>query len=161
MLMMAAKSVPEAQINSLKSGMIKMGHQLAFSQKMSIKLDDDEDDVVVMWVFTESGEIVICPVTLAHHNGTTIHKRELIELGFSLTKFITELDIYQLLEAVSEQNDVKQLQMIMNVLKTAKNNSKLNPNVEQTEIGTDEPNEPGAEPRTDEPNEPGEHNEFE
>lgn len=155
MLMMAAKSIPESQIDSLKNGMIKMGHQLAFSQKMAIKLEDGEDDVVVMWVFTEAGEVVICPVTLAYHNGTTLHKRELVDLGFSLTKFIGELDVTKLISAISESNDVKQLQMIMDVLKNAKNQSKLDTDVEEPTIGEEPGEEPGEQPGIEPGEEPG------
>lgn len=147
MLMMAAKQIPQEQITSVKSGIMKTLHQLAFAQKMSIKLNDDEDDVVLMFVYTDTNEIVLCPVTLSYSGGQTSIKRELVDYGFSLSRFVENLDVKEILDAVSEKNDVKQLQMVMECLTSAKNKSQISEiaedNVEESSIKKPEL---GAEP---------------
>ena len=149
MLLMAAKSIPEEQINSVKSGLMKTLHQLAFAQKMSIKLIDDEEDVALMWVYTETDEIIVCPVTLSYKNGQTRHCRELTEDGFSLTKFIEHLVVKELIKAMSESNDVKQLQMVIDALKSAKEKSQIT-QIEQ-EDAQESPieTEPESEPKSE------------
>ncbi len=136
--MMAVKQIPQEQITSVKSGIMKTAHQLAFAQKMSIKLNDDEDDVVLMLVYTDTNEIVLCPVTLSYSGGQTQIKRELVELGFSLSRFIDNVDVKEIMDAVSEKNDVKQLQMVMECLTSAKNKSQISEiaedNVEESTI---------------------------
>lgn len=125
MLLMAAKSIPEEKIQGLKSGMMKTLHQLSFAQKMSIKLIDNEEDVALMTVYSETDEIILCPVTLSYKNGQTIICRELTDDGFSFSRFIENLDIKELINAMSESNDVKQLQMVIDALKSAKEKSQI------------------------------------
>lgn len=125
MLLMAAKSIPEEQINSVKSGVMKTLHQLSFAQKMSIKLIDDEEDVALMSVYSETDEIILCPVTLSYKSGQTIICRELTEDGFSFSRFIEHLDVKGLVNAMSESNGVKQSQMVIDALKSAKEKSQI------------------------------------
>ena len=125
MLLMAAKSIPDEQINSVKSGVMKTLHQLSFAQKMSIKLIDDEEDVALMCVYSETDEIILCPVTLSYKNGQTIICRELTEDGFSFSRFIEHLDFKGLVNAMSESNGVKQSQMVIDALKSAKEKSQI------------------------------------
>ena len=133
MLLMAASSIPEDKIDSVKSGFMKTLHQLSFAQKMSVKLIDDEDDVVIMGLYSETDEIIICPVTLNYSNGKTNIRRELIGTGFSFTRFIENLDVKELINAISEKNDVKQLQMFMDAIKLAKEKSQITETVEDVE----------------------------
>ena len=125
MLLMAAKSIPEEQIQGIKSGMMKTLHQLSFAQKMSIKLIEDEEDVALMCVYSATDEIILCPVTLSYKNGQTLICRELTEDGFSFTRFIEHLDIKELINAISESNGVKQSQMVIDALKSAKEKSQI------------------------------------
>ena len=148
MLLMAAKSIPEEQINSVKSGLMKTLHQLSFAQKMSIKLIDDEEDVALMCVYSETDEIILCPVTMSYKNGQSIICRELTEDGFSLTRFVENLVVKELINAMSESNDVKQLQMVIDALKSAKDKSQIT-QIEQDDAkeSTIE-NEPESEPES-------------
>ena len=122
LLLMAVKQIPDDKISSMKSGLIEIMHQLAYAQKIDVKLEQDEDDVVVMGVLTRK-EIVICPVTVNYSGGVTSIKRELDELGFSATKFIDKVDIPAIIDAISEKNELKQSQTIIDVLSRAKKES--------------------------------------
>jgi len=159
MILTAAKFVPEPEIEKALKGFSQMITQVAFTQKMAIQLEPDEDEITAELVYTESNEVVFCPVTKKYVDGKTIHSRELVDKGFSLNRFIENLPVKRLISAFSESNETKQMQELISIFKETIDNAKIiyADDAEQiTEQG--EPGEP-KQLAAGEPGEPGEPNE--
>lgn len=158
MILTAAKFVPEPEIEKALKGFSQMITQVAFTQKMAIQLEPDEDEITAELVYTESNEVVFCPVTKKYVDGKTIHSRELVDKGFSLNRFIENLPVKRLITAFGENNETKQMQELIAIFKETIDNAKIIyvDDAEQiTEPG--EPGEPG-EPKQLTAGGPGEPN---